>query len=63
MHLTIYIDNHANIKSCRKLKVDVEKDLGHTPKEWEEMSEDDRYESVCDYWRMLGVPEIYWEEV
>jgi len=56
-----FLDNGANIHSCRKSGVmDTVKDLGFVEGEWEEMSEDEKYKAA-EEWAADKI-EIYFEE-
>jgi hypothetical protein len=49
MKVTFCCDNGANIHSKRKEKFDTEKDLGFTDEEWNEMTDEEKYEIVKDW--------------
>ena len=57
-----YFDNGANIKPKRCHEVDTVEDLGLEEGEWEQMTDDEKFEQVSDYWTNLGVPDMWWEE-
>lgn len=55
-------DSGANIKSCKSEDIDTVDDLGLDEGEWEEMSEEDRYEVMLQ-WAYDGGLEIWAEPV
>ena len=57
-----FLDNGANIHSCRKSGVlDTEKDLGLDVGEWEGMTENEKFK-VAEDWAADKI-EIYFEEI
>lgn len=54
-----YCNSGANIHSCRKSTIDTVKDLNLADGEWEEMTEDQRFEIVKEW--ANDKLEIYWE--
>lgn len=46
--IRFYCDNGANIESCRSDEF-TPKELGLTDQEWQELTEDEKYEMVRDW--------------
>lgn len=49
MKVQFYCDNGANIHSERTEEFDLEKDLHITPDEWNELSEEAKYQLVYEW--------------
>jgi len=60
MKLKFVCNSGANIHSARKAIIDTE-DYGLTDEEWEELSDDGKFEIVSE-WANERL-EIYWEEI
>jgi hypothetical protein len=58
--VTFYLDNGANIHSCRKKKIDTVKDLHMEEGEWEAMTDDEKYK-IVDEWAQDKL-QISWED-
>lgn len=61
MKLKIYIDSGANHDSANEHEIDVE-DFGFTSSEWKNLTEEERFQQVVEYWQGMGYPEIGYEE-
>jgi hypothetical protein len=61
MKVRFNCNSGANIHSKRSEVLDLEKDLGITPEEWEAMDEDGKFEEV-KMWADQRL-EIFWEPV
>lgn len=59
--IKIWLDSGANIHSLNKREVSFD-ELGTDEAEWAEMSEQERFQLVQEYWEMSGCLEIGWEE-
>lgn len=62
MKVRFFIDNAANIHSCRKTEWIETKSLGYSDEEWKNLTDEEKYKEAENYWNARGYPEIYFEE-
>ena len=61
MKIELYCNSGANIHSCRKEILDLEKDYGINDEEWAEMSDDEKY-NMAEEWAFERL-EIGYKEI
>ena len=62
MRIRFYVDSNANIHSCNNTDwFDTVKDLGLKEGEWEDMTEEKRFELANELVNEQGMLEIGWE--
>jgi hypothetical protein len=60
--LSVSIDSYANMESDNIHEIDFEV-LDTTEEQWDNLTEEEQFALVTDYWHRQGLPEITFEKV